>query len=213
MLSVPHSQLLTSAVTRTASLPLGQSSTSNSPEHSSPAISVTRPSRVSASVDDSALDLLRAKYNEQSRDRCSSLSVADIQESKSAQSSPKLRRSASFRARKIFRTSSNGVDGYDPLNASFADEANQFSRERVTSVKRALSRTSSFTSTPPSPRPYRAMVSLVPAKHRIAQLDSSDEEEEEEEGGSTKDLVSPVSESDLDFGSGSRLAYVSALWS
>lgn len=216
MLSLPppHAQLVSTAVARTASLPLSARApegSSTSPEHCAPVIAVTRPSRVSASLDDSALDLLRAKYNAQNRDRSSSLSsyqfvrAANIANntSKSAQSSPKLQRKASFKVKKLklFRTPSNGMDGYEALNGDLANEANQFFQEKVTSVNRVLSRNSSFTSTPPSPRPFRAMC-LVPAKHRVVQFDSSDEEESER--SSLSDALSPEGESDLDFRPGSR---------
>lgn len=205
MLSVPPT-----VVARMSSLPLSagerERSGSCSPEHQAPAVSVTRPSRVSASVDDSALDLLRARYNTQHRDRASSLSghqfartsiLAGNQASRSAQTSPRLERNDSSRMKKLrlFKTPSNGANGYEALNGEVSDEI-IFSREKITSVIRVLSRNSSFTSTPSSPRPYRVM-SLVPAKHRIVQNDSCSDDE------SIRD-VSPESESDLDFGASSR---------
>lgn len=212
MLSLPRPNIVASAV-RTSSLPL---SADSSPERQAPAISVIRPSRVSASVDDSALELLRAKYNSaHNRDRLSSLSVGLSMQtanltngtSQSAESSPKLQRKTSFKVKKLklFRTPSNGMDaGYEALDGD-STEGIQFSRERITSVNRVLSRNSSFTSNSPcSPRPFRAM-SMVPAKHRVVQFDSSSSDEE----SSINDLVSPVSESDLDFGAGSRSKGVS----
>lgn len=219
MLSLPQPSLVASTVGRTSSLPLtagsATGSADSSPEHTAPAISVIRPSRVSASVDDSALELLRAKYNAaRSRDRASSMSLmqtADIAAngtSKSAENSPKLQRKASFKVKKmkLFRTPSNGVDGYEVLDADGSNDGIRFSRERITSVKRVLNRNSSFTSyCAPSPRPYSA-TSLVPAKHRIVQFNSSDDDDDDDDNGedSINNLVSPVSESDLDFGSGSR---------
>lgn len=219
MLSLPQASLVSTAVGRTSSLPLSAGnpeSTDSSPEHRAPAIAVIRPSRVSASVDDSALELLRAKYNaSHSRDRCSSLSAdrhtqtADIVNGtvRSAESSPKLQRRSSFKVKKLklLRTPSNGMDGYEALSGGDSSEGIQFSRERITSVSRVLSRNSSFTSnSPSSPRPFRAM-SLVPAKHRIVQFGSSDDDDDDDTSSSVNtDLISPVSESDLDFGSGTR---------
>lgn len=195
MLSVPPA-----VAARISSLPLsaGEQERTGSPEHQTPAISISRPSRVSASVDDSALDLLRARYNTQHRDRASSLSAHQFtqtsnlanQVSRSAQNSPKLERKDSFRVKKrLLRTASSGANGYESLNGEVSDGI-IFSREKITSVNRVLSRNSSFTSTPSSPRPYRVM-SLVPAKHRIVQNDDDDESSSE-------------SESDLDFAAGSR---------
>lgn len=187
-------------------------STHNSLCHSNsgPAIAVTRPSLVSASVDDSELGLLRAKFYADSRNRSSSLSVDGLlranslksRPSRSAQSSPKLQRRPSFKVKKlrIFKCPSNGLDGYEPLNTDFTEEASQFSRERVTSLNLAVSRNSSFngSSTPSSPCRYRTMT-FSPAKNRVIQFDSSSEDEEEENGA-----ISPSDESDLDFGSGTR---------
>lgn len=163
---------------------------------------------MSASVDDSALELLRAKYNTaHNRDRSSSLSAGRFMQttsladetSKSTETSPKLQRKASFKVKKLLRTPSNGMDGYEPLQGDFTEDI-QFRRERITSVNRVLSRNLSFTSNGPcSPRPYRA-TSLVPAKHRIVQCDSSDDDDDD----SSNDLLSPASESDLDFGPGTR---------
>lgn len=211
MLSLPSGHSVSNVVARTSSLPLNsgenQEGSDSSPEHRAPAIAVTRPSRVSASVDDSALEFLRAKYNAQHghRDRTSSLRADRTSNLafRSLHTSPKLERRSSFRVKKpkLFRTPSNGVDGYEALNGEVSDEV-VFSREKITSVNRVLNRNSSFTSTPSSPRPYRAM-SLVPAKHRIVQSDSSDEEEE--------GALTPESESDLDFGTRHRLSQVSSI--
>ena len=227
MLSIPQSPLSALEVGKGRARPVSScdkkdfsSENSNPDPAPAPAISVTRPSRVSASVDDSALDLLRARYNSQHRDRTGSLSAEHFRRrtgyqsnmESSPQTSPKLQRSSSFRIKrpsKLFRTPSNGSDGYEPLNTDFSEEANQFSRERVTSVHRVLSRNPSLKSNGTSPRHYRA-AALVPAKHRVVQLDSSSEEEEEEEeveiadNSSTSSIVSPPGESDLDFGSASR---------
>ncbi len=169
---------------------------------SSPVIAVTRPSLVSALVDENDLSLIRAQHNEQNRNRSSSLYVSNLHQinnqlSRSAQNSPKLQRRSSFRKKKFISPSHN-VEGYEALNSDFASGANQFSREKVTSVHRVLSRNNSFTSTPQSPRPYRAKMNLVPAKHRVVQSDSSDDED------LTDDLVNPFGESSLDFGSGTR---------
>ena len=211
MLSVPSGHSVSSVVARTSSLPLSSEEYEEGsevlPEPSAPAIAVIRPSRVSASVDDSALELLRAKYNAQHshRDRASSLNAHHFARTtnlaaRSPHTSPKLERKSSFKVKKLklFRTPSNGVDGYEALNGEISDEV-VFSREKITSVNRVLSRNSSFPSIPSSPRPYRAM-SLVPAKHRIVQSDSSDDEE---------GALTPESESDLDFGSRNRLSQVS----
>ena len=204
MLSGPQSRHLLGTVAKTTSYSLDVDDSKQdcaSPDASGPAIAVTRPSLVSALVDETDLSILRAKYYEESRNRSSSLCVGHSyqvsnQLSKSAQSSPKLQRKSSFKGKKR-KALSNGVDGYEPLNSDFSDEAQQFSRERVTSVHRVLSRNNSFTATPSSPRPYRAKMNLVPAKHRVVQSDSSDDEDDD-------GLASPVSESNLDFGSGSR---------
>lgn len=216
MLSQP--QLLSTSVGRTASFPLEVAPSSNqlSPavDSSGPAIAVTRPSLVAASVDDTALGLLRSKFQE-SRDRASSLSVdaclrvncLSNKISRSAQNSPKLQRRDSFRVKKLklFKTmSSSGVDGYESLNTDFSEEAHKYSREKVTSLN--LTRTSSFNSaTPPSPCRYRTMT-FSPARNRIIPFDSSssDSSEEEGEGQQTSDYSS-AGESNLDFGSGTRL--------
>lgn len=208
MLSSPQSRQLASPVAKKTPSLDGKHSHQScvSRTDSAPTIAVTRPSLVSALVDANDLSLLRVKYeeeryNEQNRNRSSSLSVGSFHQiSRSAQSSPKLQRRASFRVKRQNKSSSNGMNqnGYEPLNPDFASEANQFSLERVTSVQRVLSRNNSFTSTPSSPRPYRAKMNLVPAKHRVVHSDSSDDED------FTSGLVSPESESNLDFGSGAR---------
>ena len=180
---------------------------SSSTADSGPAIAITRPSLVAASVDDSALSSLRTRFQEESRNRSSSLSVDGFLKggltnkiSRSAQNSPKLQRRPSFKVKKLklFRTPSSGLDGYSSLNNDFADEATKYSREKVTSL--SLSRSSSFSAatTPPSPVAfrYRAMT-FTPAKNRVIQFDSSSDEE----GGGD---CSPPEESDLDFGLGTR---------
>lgn len=180
---------------------------SSSTADSGPAIAVTRPSLVAACVDDSALSTLRSRFQEESRNRSSSLSVDSFLKSsltnkisRSAQNSPKLQRKPSFKVKKLklFRTPSSGQDGYSSLNNGFADEASKYSREKVTSL--SLSRSSSFSAatTPPSPVPfrYRAMT-FSPAKNRVIQFDSSSDDEE---GGD----CSPLEESNLDFGLGTR---------
>lgn len=242
-----ESQLLSTTVARTTSYPqdVGKShgsslfrspkhgksqgsslsgSPKHSPNHCSPAIAVTRPSVVTALVDDTALSLLHAKYYEQSRSRSSSSMSVDgfLQAnnlnnkiSRSAQNSPQLQRRHSFRVKtlKLFKSPSTGMEGYEPMNTDFADEANQSSREKVTSLTRALSRNSSFSaSTPTSPRPYRAMT-FTPARNRVVRYDSNSSEEEEGggDGSDGSSLVSPVSESNLDFGAGTRNRFVSFL--
>jgi hypothetical protein len=99
----------------------------------------------------------------------------------------------------LFRTPSNGAEGYEALNGEVSDEV-IFAREKITSVSRVLSRNSSFT----SPR----TMSLIPAKHRIVHNDSSGDDDDEEEEG-LSGATSPVSESDLDFGSRNRVCQVS----
>ena len=204
MLSEPQLQ---SSIAKSTSFSLGGEHHSSPTRcDSSPAIAVTRPSLVSALVDDNDLSLLRSSYYEENRNRSSSLCVSNLHQinnqlSRSAQNSPKLQRKSSFRTkkRKANKSPSHNAEGYEPLNSDFANEASQFSVERVTSVQRVLSRTNSFTSSPTSPRPYRAKMSLVPAKHRVVQSDSSDDDEDFGD-----DLNSPIGESSLDFGSGSR---------
>lgn len=206
MLSVPQSGLL-KPVAQTAALP-SEEEGNPSP---SPVISVTRPSRVSASVGASALLRLRAKYYEQSKDRLSSLSVdnytPDNNLSNTTNSSPKLQRKSSFREKKLklLRTmSSGGTDGYESMNNGddASGEAPIFSREKIVSVHRTISRNSSVKSMP-SPRMSHRPMTLVPARNRIVQFDSSDEDDDDDDY-SISDAASPVSESDLDFGSGIR---------
>lgn len=215
-----QSQLLSTSVSRTTSFPLDVADASHlhAPDSTGPAIAVTRPSLVAASVDDIALGLLRKRFQEESRDRSSSLSVdgflrsnnLENTASRSAQNSPKLRRRDSFKVKKlkIFKSTSSGLaDGYESLNTDFNDDAKRYSRERVTSLN--LTRTNSFTaSTPPSPCRYRAMT-FSPAKNRVMQYDSSSDEGE----GPLSSDHSPTGESNLDFGSGTRnkLSHVSCI--
>lgn len=174
----------------------GKLSPDSTPSHQlqQPVISFTRPSFVSETIDNTALNLLRKKFAEQSRrTRASSLSLGSLtsptsKASKSEESSPRPRR-RSFKV-KLFRATSAGVEGYEPLNSTFADEANLFSKEKVTSLSRALNPSPS-SSIPSSPRPYRSMT-LVPANHRIIQQVSSCSEDSDE------------GESSLDFGLGQR---------
>ena len=201
MLSVPQSGLLKPALAQ----PQEEEEGNPSP---SPVISVTRPSRVSSSVDDGALLRLRAKYYEQNKDHYSSLSV-DAQNNNLSNTAPnsssKLQRKSSFKAKKLklLRTmSSGGTDGYESMKTcdDLSSEAPIFSREKIVSVNRALHRNSSVKSMP-SPRLSHRPMTLVPARNRIVQFDSSDEDDDDY---SISDAASPVSESDLDFGSGIR---------
>lgn len=195
MLSVPQSGK--PAIAQTVSLPLEEGNPSPSP-----VISVTRPSRVSASVDDSALLRLRAKYYGQSRDRCSSLNVDNYTQDNnlSSNNSHKLQRKSSFKVKLLRTMSGGGTDGYESMNNDISSEAPLFSREKIVSVNRAISRNSSLKSMP-SPRLSHRPMTLVPARNRIVQFDSSDDDDDD---CSISDAASPVSESDLDFGSGTR---------
>ena len=160
-----------------------------------PHILVSRPSHASSSVDDSALNL-HSQFVEESASSLSvdNLALAGINATRNTQNSPKVKRRSSFKLKKlkIFRSTPDKVEDYEPLNS-----VNLLTRERVVSVSHAIggsyqSPTSSGSMS--SPRPYMTM-SFIPATNKIVlNIHNSPNSDDD----------SIYSESDLDFGRGPR---------
>ena len=150
-----------------------------------PAISLIRPSRVSSSVNPRVLNHLRRRFAENTMKlRCEHLEGAEgdgsiVKDLLSHRESPnfkKPQRAGSLKGlkTKLCRVSSDGVKnlGYEPIPTYFEDI--WLTREKITSVNRAISGNNLST----SQRHYRPR-SLIPATNRIIHFDSSDESEGE----------------------------------
>lgn len=164
-----------------------------------PAISV-RPARVSSSVNPRVLNRLRKKVAAQLDDSVLSHNLLNstttssglVRTSKSADTSPNLRRSNSLRAvrTKFCRTGSDGLNGYEPIAPDTDDIL--IPRERIVPVSRAIKRKGSS-------KHYRPM-SLIPAANQIIHYDSMDEGD----GESSLDFANVVR--------GQRVSEKSLLW-